>query len=72
MGKRATIDVDGTTAETTGCCKEGMDLNYKVQWGYGPLVVSLAETNETLSTRSLAWVQADRRTKERWRGSIEP
>ena len=50
MGKRATIDVDGTTAETTGCCKEGMDLNYKGQWGYGPLVVSLAETNEVLYT----------------------
>ena len=39
------------------------DLNYKGQWGYG-LVVSLAETNEVL-TRSI-------RTKDRWRGSIEP
>ena len=30
----ATIDVDGTTVETTGECKQGMDINYKNQWGY--------------------------------------
>ena len=80
MGKRATIDVDGTTAETTGCCKEGMDLNYKGQWGYGPLVVSLAETNEVLYTfnrpasrpsheGAVAWI--DRAVKLVRRGGFE-
>ncbi len=46
--RRATIDVDGTMAATDGNCKEGMGLNYKGQWGYHPLVVSLAQTNEVL------------------------
>lgn len=45
---QATIDADGTMAATTGECKQGMDINYKGQWGYHPLVVSLAETQEPL------------------------
>lgn len=44
----AFVDVDGTIAGTYGECKEGMDLSYKGIWGYGPLLVSLANTKEVL------------------------
>jgi hypothetical protein len=44
----AFIDVDGTMAGTCGECKGGMALSYKGIWGYGPLVVSLANTREVL------------------------
>ena len=46
--KEAIIDVDGTVAETTGECKEGMDIAYNGIWGYAPLLVTLANTNEVL------------------------
>lgn len=45
---RATIDMDGTMAVTDGECKAGMDISYKGDWGYHPLLVSLAETSEVL------------------------
>ena len=48
--KEAIIDVDGTIAGTTGECKEGMDIAYNGIWGYAPLIVSLANTNEVLYT----------------------
>jgi hypothetical protein len=44
----AILEADGTMVETTGECKEGMDINHKGQWGYHPLVLSLANTGEPL------------------------
>ena len=45
---KAVIDVDGTIVETTGECKEGMDLSYNGKWGYHPQLISLANTGEPL------------------------
>ena len=45
----AFVDMDGTMTVTTGECKEGMDISYKGDWGYHPLVVSLANTSEVLA-----------------------
>lgn len=42
------LDADGTMVETTGECKQGIDVNYKGQWGYAPLVVSVGNTGEPL------------------------
>jgi len=46
--KLAILDADGTIAPTNGECKQGMDISYDGQWGYHPLVISLANTKEPL------------------------
>ncbi len=46
--KLALIDVDGTQAETEGRCKEGIGRSYKGVWGYAPLALTLANTQEVL------------------------
>jgi Transposase DDE domain group 1 len=46
--EEAIIDADGTMVETCGECKQGIDINHKGQWGYHPLIVSLAGTGEPL------------------------
>ncbi|WP_186767404.1 IS1380 family transposase [Blastopirellula retiformator] len=44
----ATIEADGTIVETAAEKKEGIGISYKGKWGYHPLVVTLAETQELL------------------------
>lgn len=45
---QATIDMDGALVETTGECKQGMDIAYDGTWGYHALVLTLANTGEVL------------------------
>ena len=47
--QQARIDMDGVLVETTGECKQGMDIAYDGTWGYHVLVLSLANTAEVLS-----------------------
>ena len=44
----ALIDVDGTVVDTTGHSHQGADFHHTGRWGYGPLVVSLANSREVL------------------------
>ncbi|MGH8731575.1 MAG: IS1380 family transposase [Burkholderiales bacterium] len=46
--EQAIIDGDGTLLSTYGECKRDMDISYKGEWGYHPLVMSLANTSEPL------------------------
>ncbi len=45
----AVIDMDSTFVITRGDCKQGMDISYKGEWGYHPLLVTLANTGEVLA-----------------------
>lgn len=47
--EEAVIDMDGTYVSTDAEKMEGIDINYKGQWGYHVLVTSLANTGEVLS-----------------------
>jgi hypothetical protein len=46
--EEAVIDADGTLAPTQGECKEGADFGYDGTYGYHPLLISLANTQEPL------------------------
>jgi hypothetical protein len=48
----ARIEADGTLVETGAECKQGIDISYKGQWGYHPLVLTLANTGEVLRLRN--------------------
>ena len=50
--EEAILDADGTIVETTGQCKEGIDISYDGRWGYHPLVVTLANTGEAIYVRN--------------------
>jgi Transposase DDE domain group 1 len=47
--EQAVVDMDGMLVETTGQCKQGMDIAYDGTWGYHVLVLTLANTGEVLS-----------------------
>lgn len=46
--EEAVIEADGTMVVTKGECKDGMDISHKGTWGYHPLLISLANTQEPL------------------------
>jgi hypothetical protein len=48
LSQTARIDADGTMVSTSGECKQGIDIAYDGTWGYHPLLVSLANTQEPL------------------------
>jgi hypothetical protein len=46
--EEAIIEGDGTHVESTAECKQGMDFGFQGSWGYHPLLISLANTQEPL------------------------
>ena len=46
--KEGIADADGSISETTGECEERMDIAYNGQWGFHPLIISLANTGEPI------------------------
>jgi Transposase DDE domain group 1 len=45
---QAIVEGDGTLVATSGACKQGADMAYDGTWGYHPLLISLANTQEPL------------------------
>jgi Transposase DDE domain group 1 len=46
--RQAIVDMDGFLVETSGQCKQGMDIGYDGTWGYHALVLTLANSGEVL------------------------
>jgi Transposase DDE domain group 1 len=46
--EQAILDADGTIVATDAECKQDVDISYDGQWGYHPLLISLANTAEPL------------------------
>ncbi len=42
------LDVDGTLVSTDAECEQGIDIAYDRTWGYHPVLISLANTDEPL------------------------
>jgi hypothetical protein len=77
---QAIIDMDGMLVETTGQCKQGMDIAYDGTWGYHVLVLTLANTGEVLGlvnrsgnrpSQEGAAAEVDRALAVCWRGGFQ-
>jgi Transposase DDE domain group 1 len=77
---QAILDLDGFLVETTGQCKQGMDIAYDGTWGYHALVLTLANTGEVLGlvnrsgnrpSQEGAAAEVDRALAVCWRGGFQ-
>src|SRR5437764_11743978 len=77
--EQAIVDMDGFLVETTGQCKQGMDIASDGTWGYHALVLTLANTGEVMSvvnrsgnrpSQEGAGVQVDRALHVFFRGGF--